>query len=51
MDTQKDKDFETSEDQQESIIDQFISNGGFDKTFQDAFGLPESVQQSLKEVS
>ncbi len=32
-------------------IDQFIASGEFDKAFRDVFGLPESVVQSLKEVS
>jgi len=32
-------------------IDQFIQSGEFDKAFKDVFGLPESVQQSLKEVT
>ena len=32
-------------------IDQFIASGGFDQAFKDVFGLPESVQQSLKEVT
>lgn len=34
-----------------NCIDQFIASGEFDKAFKDVFGLPESVQQSLKEVS
>lgn len=35
----------------ENCIDQFIASGEFDKAFKDVFGLPESVQQSLKEVT
>ncbi len=35
----------------ENCIDQFIESGEFDKTLNDFFGLPESVVQSLKEVS
>lgn len=38
-------------DKQVNLLDQFIADGGFDKAFQDTFGLPESVKQSLKEVS
>lgn len=38
-------------DKQVNLIDQFIANGGFDKAFNDVFGLPESVVESLKEVS
>ena len=34
-----------------NTIDSFIEDGGFDKAFMDVFGLPESVKQSLKEVS
>jgi hypothetical protein len=34
-----------------NCIDQFIASGEFDKTLNDFFGLPESVVQSLKEVS
>lgn len=37
-------------DKQVNLIDQFIVNGGFDKAFNDVFGLPDSVVQSLKEV-
>ena len=37
-------------DKQVNIFDQFIANGGFDKAFNDVFGLPESVIESLKEV-
>ena len=36
---------------QENCIDQFIASGEFDKAFKDVFGLPESVKQSLKEIS
>lgn len=35
----------------ENCIDQFIESGEFDKTLNDFFGLPESVKQSLKEIS
>lgn len=35
----------------ENCIDQFIESGEFDKTLNDFFELPESVKQSLKEVS
>ena len=38
-------------DKQVNLMDQFIADGGFDKAFIDMFGLPESVKQSLKEVS
>lgn len=38
-------------DKQVNLMDQFIADGGFDKAFADVFGLPESVVQSLKEVS
>ncbi|MGO1158678.1 hypothetical protein ACTL4S_07665 [Acinetobacter lwoffii] len=38
-------------DQQVNIMDQFIESGEFNKTINDFFGLPESVVQSLKEVS
>lgn len=38
-------------DQQVNLMDQFIESGEFDKTLNDFFGLPESVVQSLKEVS
>ena len=34
-----------------NCIDQFIASGEFDKTLNDFFGLPESVKQSLKEIS
>ncbi|WP_180053631.1 hypothetical protein [Acinetobacter sp. YH12236] len=40
-----------SEGQEENVIDSFIADGGFDQAFKDVFGLPESVQQSLKEVT
>ena len=42
---------EITEDQQKNTIDSFIEDGGFDKAFVDVFGLPESVKQSLKEIS
>ena len=32
-------------------IGEFIQSGEFDKAFKNVFGLPESVKQSLKEVS
>lgn len=38
-------------DKQVNLMDQFIADGGFDKAFADVFGLPESVKQSLKEIS
>mgnify|MGYP001618726896 FL=1 len=38
-------------DKQVNLMDQFIADGGFDKTLNDFFGLPESVKQSLKEIS
>lgn len=38
-------------DKQVNLMDQFIESGEFDKTLNDFFGLPESVVQSLKEVS
>lgn len=38
-------------DKQVNLMDQFIADGGFDKAFVDVFGLPESVKQSLKEIS
>lgn len=38
-------------DKQVNLMDQFIIDGGFDKAFNDVFGLPESVVESLKEVS
>lgn len=38
-------------DKQVSILDQFIADGEFDKAFQDVFGLPEAVVQSLGDVS
>lgn len=42
---------ETDIDKQVNIMDQFIADGGFDKAFDDVFGLPESVKRSLEEVS
>ena len=38
-------------DQQVNLMDQFIESGEFNKTLNDFFELPESVVQSLKEVS
>ena len=38
-------------DKQVNLMDQFIESGEFDKTLNDFFELPESVKQSLKEVS
>lgn len=38
-------------DKQVNVMDQFIADGEFDKAFQDVFGLPESVVESLGEVS
>lgn len=38
-------------DQQVNLMDQFIESGEFNKTLNDFFGLPESVVQSLREVS
>lgn len=38
-------------DHPSSDIDRFIASGEFDKTLSDFFGLPESVKQSLKEIS
>ena len=38
-------------DKQVNLMDQFIESGEFDKTLNDFFGLPESVKQSLKEIS
>lgn len=38
-------------DQQVNLMDQLIESGEFNKTLNDFFGLPESVVQSLKEVS
>jgi hypothetical protein len=35
----------------ESTIDKFIEDGGFDKAFNDVFGLPVEVVESLKEVT
>lgn len=40
-----------SKGQEENVIDRFIADSGFDQAFKDVFGLPESVQQSLKEVT
>ncbi|UNW05973.1 hypothetical protein MOV98_09345 [Acinetobacter variabilis] len=40
-----------SKGQEENVIDRLIADGGFDQAFKDVFGLPESVQQSLKEVT
>ena len=42
---------ETDIDKQVNIMDQFIAEGGFDKAFQDVFGLPEAVVKSMGEVS
>lgn len=42
---------ETDIDKQVNIMDQFIADGGFDKAFDDEFGLLESVKRSLEEVS
>lgn len=42
---------ETDIDKQVNVTDQLIADGGFDKAFDDVFGLPESVKQSLREVS
>lgn len=43
---------ETSDiDKQVNLMDQFIADGGFDQAFKDVYGLPESVKQSLKEIS
>lgn len=39
------------QNQEENIIDQFITDGGFDEAFKNVFGLPDSVVESLKEVS
>lgn len=47
--TNVDKELEI--DQQVNLMDQFIESGEFNKTLNDFFGLPESVVQSLKEVS
>ncbi|WP_171501462.1 hypothetical protein [Acinetobacter wanghuae] len=38
-------------DKQVNLMDQFIADGGFAKAFNDVPGLPESVVESLKEVS
>jgi hypothetical protein len=37
--------------QPEGIIDRFINDGGFEKAFNDVFGLPVEVAESLKEVT
>lgn len=42
---------ESNIDKQVNIMDQFIADGEFDKAFQDVFGLPKSVVESLGEVS
>ena len=34
-----------------NTIDSFIAEGGFDQAFKDVFELPETIKQSLKEVS
>lgn len=34
-----------------NTINQFITDGGFDKAFAEVFGLPESVVESLGEVT
>ncbi len=47
--TNVDKELEI--DKQVNLMDQFIESGEFNKTLNDFFGLPESVVQSLKEVS
>ena len=41
----------TEHQKPKNCIDQLIASGEFDKAFRDVFGLPESVKQSLKEVS
>lgn len=38
-------------DKQVSILDRLIADGEFDKAFQDVFGLPEAVVQSLGEIA
>ncbi|MFU9812461.1 hypothetical protein ACNGTW_02390 [Acinetobacter radioresistens] len=38
-------------EQSRNTIDSFINDGGFNQAFKDVFGLPDSVKQSLKEVS
>ncbi len=45
------KTIEITENKEKNTIDNFIEDGGFDKAFVDVFGLPESVMNSLKEVS
>lgn len=35
-------------DKQVNLMDQFITDGGFDQAFKDVFGLPESVVKSFK---
>lgn len=35
-------------DKQVNILDQFISEGGFDQAFQDVFGLPEPPKAKEK---
>ena len=47
--TNVDKELEINK--QVNLMDQFIESGEFDKTLNDFFGLPESVKQSLKEIS
>ncbi|WP_171254937.1 MULTISPECIES: hypothetical protein [unclassified Acinetobacter] len=42
---------DSSIDKQVNLMDQFIADGGFDQAFKDVYGLPESVKQSLKEIS
>ncbi|WP_171264783.1 hypothetical protein [Acinetobacter sp. ANC 4558] len=42
---------EIQTDKQENSIDQFIADGGFDQAFNEVFGLPECVVESLGEVS
>lgn len=41
----------TEHQKPENCIDTLIASGEFDKTLNDFFGLPESVKQSLKEIS
>ncbi len=36
-------------DKQVNILDQFISEGGFDQAFQDVFGLPEPQKAKEKD--
>ena len=38
-------------DKQVNLMDQFIADSGFDQAFKDVYVLPESVKQSLKEIS